>query len=185
MAMRAEAWFVMARAKLKKETSMNEKAKQILRAAWVVVVLAVIVCAFQTPASQRKEKPKMSENTAFGLSKIRQIAITVQELDRAVAFYRDQLGMKHLFTVPRMAFFDCDGIRVMLGLPEQGERHSSIIYFDVDDIQKAFQALSERGIQFSGKPHLIAKLETVDVWLTEFRDSENTVLALMSEVPRK
>ena len=120
------------------------------------------------------------------LAKIGQISINAHDLERAVAFYRDTLGMKHLFTVPRMAFFDCGGIRLMVGLPETAEldHAGSIIYYKVDDIQATHDTLAGRGVQFVTKPHLIAKMPSHDLWMAEFRDSENNVLALMSEVPR-
>lgn len=122
-------------------------------------------------------------SAAFGLSQIGQIALNVHDLERAIAFYRDKLGMKHLFTVPKMAFFECGGIRLMLGLPEKPEfdHPSSIIYFNVDDIQAAFGTLSSRGVLFEGKPHLVAKMPTHDLWMAFFRDSENNLFALMSE----
>src|SRR6266536_1223148 len=85
----------------------------------------------------------------FGLSTIGQIAVNAHDLDRAVGFYRDKLGMKHLFTVPpKMAFFDCAGIRLMLSLPEKPvlDHPSSIIYFKVADIQQASKTLTERGV---------------------------------------
>ena len=76
----------------------------------------------------------------FGLSSIGQIAITVSEIDQAIAFYRDKLGMKFLFQVPNMGFFDCGGIRLMLTAAENpGETYSSILYFKVADIQQAQQ----------------------------------------------
>ncbi len=123
----------------------------------------------------------------FGLSQIGQIALNVHDLERAVAFYRDKLGMKHLFTVPKMAFFECGGIRLMLGLPEKPEfdHPSSILYFKVDDIQIAFRALSSRGVSFEGDPHLVAKMPTHDLWMAFFRDSENNLFALMSEEATK
>lgn len=123
----------------------------------------------------------------FGLSQIGQIALNVHDLERAVAFYCDKLGMKHLFTVPKMAFFECGGIRLMLGLPEKPEfdHPSSIIYFKVDDIQIAFRALSSRGVSFEGDPHLVAKMPTHDLWMAFFRDSENNLFALMSEEATK
>lgn len=122
---------------------------------------------------------------AFGLSQIGQISVTVHDLDRAVGFYRDKLGMKHLFTVPKMAFFDASGIRLMLAVPEPEFDHpSSILYFKVDDIQGAHQTLSGRRVSFEGAPHIIAKLETHDLWMAFFRDSERNLLALMSEVQR-
>ncbi|MDZ7291052.1 MAG: VOC family protein [candidate division KSB1 bacterium] len=129
----------------------------------------------------------MSQSTAFGLSHIGQISVTVHDLERAAEFYRDKLGMKHLFTVPNMAFFDCAGIRLLLGLPKRPEddHPSSIIYFKVGDIQHAFQTLSARGVQFEGQPHLIAKMPAHDLWMAFFRDSENNLLAVMSEVAQK
>ena len=128
----------------------------------------------------------MAEGNELGLSLIGQISVNARELDRAVAFYKEKLGMKHLFTVPKMAFFDCGGIHLMLGVPDRPEfdHPSSIIYFLVKDIQEAHQTLSQRGVKFEGKPHLVAKLEGYDLWLAFFRDSENNVLALMSRVPQ-
>jgi methylmalonyl-CoA/ethylmalonyl-CoA epimerase len=129
----------------------------------------------------------MSNPTELALSQIGQISVTVHNLERAVEFYRDKLGMKHLFTVPHMAFFDCNGIRLMLGIPEKPEfdHPSSVLYFKVDDIQSAFKTLSERGVKFEGQPHLVAKLEIHDLWMAFFRDSENNLLSLMSEMVRK
>lgn len=121
----------------------------------------------------------------FGLAQIGQIGATVTDLDRAVAFYRDTLGMKFLFRVPNMAFFDCAGIRLMLGLREaNGEAFHPILFFRVDDIQKAADTLAERGITFESKPALVAKLEKHDLWLAAFRDPDRNVIELMSEVPR-
>ncbi len=118
------------------------------------------------------------------LGKIAQIAVIVHDLERATAFYRDKLGIKYLFSVPpKMAFFDCDGIRLMLGTPERPDldHPSSILYFKVEDIDAAYAALTERGVSFATKPALIAPMETYDLWLAEFRDSEENVMALMCE----
>lgn len=123
--------------------------------------------------------------TDFGLSAIEQIAVTAHDLDRAVEFYRDKLGMKHLFTVPpTLAFFDCDGIRLMLSLPAKPEfdHPSSIIYFKVDDIQVAHTRLLERGVQFEEEPTFVANMGSYDLWIGAFRDSENNLLAIMSHV---
>jgi predicted enzyme related to lactoylglutathione lyase len=126
-----------------------------------------------------------NSNDSPGLSRIGQIFINVHDLARAVTFYRDSLGMKFLFEVPRMAFFDCGGVRLMLGLADRPEfdHPASILYYRVDDIEAAHAALVSRGVVFSAKPHVVARMPTFVLWLAEFRDSEGNNLALMSEVP--
>jgi catechol 2,3-dioxygenase-like lactoylglutathione lyase family enzyme len=121
----------------------------------------------------------------FGLSAIGQIAFTVSQIDQAIAFYRDKLGMKLLFQIPNMGFFDCGGVRLMLvGAEEsQNEIHSSILYFRVADIHQAQQELSARGVTFEGEPAQIARMPDHDLWMAFFRDLDQNLLALMSEVP--
>jgi methylmalonyl-CoA/ethylmalonyl-CoA epimerase len=129
----------------------------------------------------------MTLPSEFGLSAIEQIAITVKDIDRAVAFYRDQLGMKLLFSAPpNLAFFDCDGIRLMLSPPPKPEfdHPSSIIYFKVDDLQQAYATMADRGVQFEEKPSFVADMGAYDLWLASFRDSENNLLALMGHLPK-
>jgi predicted enzyme related to lactoylglutathione lyase len=118
--------------------------------------------------------------------RIHQIGVTVRDLDRAVAFYRDSLGLTFLFRAPPgLAFFDCGGVRIMLSLPEGGaSAGNSVLYYGAEDIHASHRTLAARGVQFMREPHLIARLPDRDVWLAEFRDSEDNVLALMSEVPR-
>lgn len=124
--------------------------------------------------------------TPLGLSQIGQIAVRVHDLDRAVSFYRDTLGMRFLFQVPNLAFFDCAGVRLMLSPPERPEldHPGSIIYFKVDDLQTAFRVLSERGASFADTPHLIAEMPDHDLWMAFLNDSEGNTLGLMSEIPR-
>ena len=121
------------------------------------------------------------------IDRIGQIAIVVHDLEGAVSFYRDALGLKLLFQVPpKMAFFDCGGIRLMLSLPEKPEfdHPSSILYFSVSDIQEACRRMKLKGVAFESEPHLVAKLESHDLWLAFFRDRDANILALMSEVGR-
>jgi methylmalonyl-CoA/ethylmalonyl-CoA epimerase len=123
--------------------------------------------------------------TDFGLAQIGQIAVPVSNIDRATTFYRDVLGMRFLFQVPPgLAFFDCNGIRLLLDAPAkaQGENYSSIIYYKVPDIQAAFEILNGRGVVFEGEPHLIAKMPDHDLWMAFFRDPDSNLLALMCEV---
>ena len=124
----------------------------------------------------------------FGLSTIGQIAVNVHDLPRAVAFYRDTLGMRLLFEAPpKMAFFDCGGVRLMLSLPETAEydHPASIIYYTVDDIQGAAAVLAARGVAFDSAPHLIAKLPHADLWMAFLRDVDGNPVGLMSEVASK
>jgi len=128
----------------------------------------------------------MSDTNEFGLSTIKQIAINAHDIERATTFYREKLGMKHLFSVPpNLAFFDCDGVRLMLSLPAKPEfdHPSSILYFKVDDIQRAARTLMERGVTFVEQPEFVANMGSYDLWIGAFRDSENNVLAILSEVP--
>ncbi len=120
----------------------------------------------------------------FGLSEIGQIAITVRDLKQATAFYRDTLGIKLLFEVPNMAFFDCGGVRLMLGTAETPEfdHPASILYFRVPDIQAAYEMLVARDVRFEDKPHLVARMPDHELWLAFLRDMDNNLFALMSEV---
>ena len=123
--------------------------------------------------------------TFSGLSRIGQIAVVVHDLGRAVAFYRDTLGMRFLFDAPpKMAFFDCSGIRLMLSLPESAEfdHPGSILYYSVEDIHAAAAALESRGVAFDTPPHVVARLPQADLWMAFFRDPDRNVLAMMSEV---
>ena len=120
------------------------------------------------------------------LTRIGQIAINAHDVDRATAFYRDVLGLTHLFRAGQLSFFECGGIRLMLDKPEKPEldHPSSILYFQVADIQAAFERLKSAGAKFEDEPHLIARMLNHDLWMTFFRDSENNLLALMCEVAR-
>ena len=127
----------------------------------------------------------MAEATAtVGITRIGQIAINIHDLDRAIAFYRDKLGLPLLFTAGTLAFFDCGGVRLMLSHPEKPEfdHPSSILYFNVPDIAAAHRQMLAAGVHFEDQPHFIARMPTHDLWMTFFRDSEQNFLGLMSEV---
>ena len=120
------------------------------------------------------------------LDRIGQIAIITKDIGRAVRFYRDTLGMRFLFEVPNLAFFDCGGVRLMLGGASSAEfdHPGSVIYYKVTDINASFDTLKKRGVEFIDQPHLIAKMEDHDLWMVFFRDTEGNTLALMCEMPR-
>ena len=121
--------------------------------------------------------------TNAGLSRIHQISMRAHDIERAVRFYREALGLPFLFAAPpQLAFFDCNGVRLMLSMPEAEFDHpGSILYFAVEDIQQMHDVLVSRGVTFRTDPHKIATLADREVWLANFKDSEGNMLALMSE----
>jgi methylmalonyl-CoA/ethylmalonyl-CoA epimerase len=123
---------------------------------------------------------------AFGLSRIGQISLAVQDVDRAEAFYRDVLLLRELFRFGDLAFFDCAGVRLLLEKASDLARvsHSSPIYFICHDIALAVRELERRGVAFTSKPHLIAPMEDHDLWMAFFEDPDGHILALMHEAPK-
>lgn len=121
--------------------------------------------------------------SAPNLSRIAQIAIVVTDLERAIAFYRDVLGLQFLFQAPPgLAFFNIDGVRIMLSLPE-GETGSTILYYQTADIHATTAAMKSRGASFESEAHKVANLGKVDLWMAFCRDSEGNMLGVYSEVP--
>ncbi len=119
-----------------------------------------------------------------GLRSIGQVHVSVTDVDRSVRFYRDVLEVPFLFRVPgqSMAFFDCDGVRLYLGVPESEEyRSRGMLYFSVEDIEQAHEALVERGVGFLDPPHLVHRAEDQELWMAFFRDPDGNNLALMQE----
>ena len=129
--------------------------------------------------------PAMQTPT-LSLSRIGQIAIVVKDVERSTAFYRDTLGMRFLFAFPGLAFFDCDGVRLMLSKPETKEfdHPSSTLYFRVADINAAYETLRSRNVEFIDAPHIVARMTDYDLWMAFFRDPDANVFALMSEVTK-
>ena len=126
----------------------------------------------------------MSVADEFQLAAVGQVAVDVKELDRAVSFYRDQLGMRFLFAVPGMAFFDLSGLRLMLNqVAKATDQASSVLYYKVDDLDVAYRTLSERGVRFDSEPAKIADLQDHQLWMAFFKDSEENTLALMATRP--
>jgi catechol 2,3-dioxygenase-like lactoylglutathione lyase family enzyme len=122
-----------------------------------------------------------------GLGPIGQISRQVHDLDAAVRWYRDVLGLTHLFTFGTLAFFDCHGIRLFLsaGEKEVGAPGDSILYFRTDDIEATYGELAKRGISFRGAPHMIHRHASgVEEWMAFFEDLDGKLLALMSQVTR-
>jgi len=117
------------------------------------------------------------------ITKVGQISRTVTDIKQAEAWYRDALGLQHLYTFGTLAFFDCGGTRLFLTQGEQAPGAESILYFYVDDIAAARDALAGRGIAFTHPPHRIhTHADGTEEWMAFFADPEGRPLALMSQV---
>ena len=116
------------------------------------------------------------------LDQLAQIALAVTDLARAKEFYKDVLGMTFLFDAGTMVFFQCGGIRLMIGTGET-PGGGTILYFKVTDIQQTYTALQQKAVAFLQPPHLVARMPSHDLWLAIFKDPDGNTLALMSEIP--
>jgi catechol 2,3-dioxygenase-like lactoylglutathione lyase family enzyme len=116
------------------------------------------------------------------LGAIGQIARPVRNIGEAVAWYGQTLGLPHLFTFGKLAFFDCEGTRLFLEESDDTAA-ASILYFHVSDIQAAHDALRARAVQFVQEPHMIHRHDNgVEEWMAFFHDPEGRPLGLMSQV---
>ena len=115
------------------------------------------------------------------LDRIAQVGMMVKDLDAAVAFYRDKLGVKHLFTAPGMAFFDVGGIRLMLGQATGEYPPATFLYYKVDDIDSAAATLKARGVVQVEAPELAHRAPGMELWLAQFKDQDGNVVFLMCE----
>ena len=121
---------------------------------------------------------------SFGLNTIGQILVPVTDVDRAVAFYRDKLGMAFLFAYPGMGFFDAGGVRLFLGVPEGAQPTGPVtIYYRVDDLDAAVAALESRGVAFDHRPHVVHRTDTAELWMASLTDPDANPVVLMSERP--
>ena len=116
--------------------------------------------------------------------RLAQVALTVGDVDRAKTFYRDVLGLPHLFDAPPgLSFFQAGETRLMLSTSESDDGApggNSILYYGVDDVEAGYQALLAKGVAFEEAPRCIARVDGRDVWLAVCRDSEGNLLGLIS-----
>jgi predicted enzyme related to lactoylglutathione lyase len=128
----------------------------------------------------------MTQGADLSTATVGQLLIPVADLERATAYYRDTLGLQHLFTAPpQMSFFMAGTVRLLVGVREDGatDQRGSAIYFKVADIQATYDTLKGRGALMKDAPHVAHKAPTYTLWLCEFTDPDGNTLLLMSEVP--
>ena len=120
----------------------------------------------------------------IAIQKIGQIGVPVKDLKRAIVFYQEVLELQLLFHTDNMAFFECNGLRLLLSLPEKEQfaYSSSVLYFQAENIKETYESLLGKGVSFIDEPHVVAKMGQTETWMTFFKDTENNTHALMSEV---
>jgi catechol 2,3-dioxygenase-like lactoylglutathione lyase family enzyme len=120
----------------------------------------------------------------LNLSQIGQIALPVADVDRSEAFYEKVIGLRKLFRFGDLTFFDCAGVRLLLEKAHGPITPAGCIYFRCADIALAVAELETRGLAFTSKPHLIAKMDDHDLFMAFFNDPDGHTLALMQEAPK-
>jgi DNA-binding CsgD family transcriptional regulator/catechol 2,3-dioxygenase-like lactoylglutathione lyase family enzyme len=129
---------------------------------------------------------KSMTNAELRLGPIGQISRTVRDIDEACAWYGKVLGLKHLYTFGKLAFFDLGGTRLYLSAEGEAAGPESILYLRVDDIGVAYNELVARGVEFKGAPHLVHRhADGTEEWMAFFKDPEGRFLALLSQVRPK
>ncbi|MGA9191881.1 MAG: VOC family protein [Anaerolineales bacterium] len=123
---------------------------------------------------------------AIGLTGLGQIAVSVEDVERSIRFYRDVLGLPFLFQAEGLAFFDLDGVRLMLAEPESPDdpKHASVLYFKAPNLESKVSALDQAGVEFAGAPHVVHKTDSHELWMAFFYDPDRHLMALMEERPK-
>jgi len=134
-----------------------------------------------SPLSHRSTEPM---TTSLTVERLGQVSLLGRDIARTEAFYRDTLGMSHLFTFGDLAFFQVGETRLfMRAVPDDEWRAGSILYLAVPDIHAGHAMLLERGVAVTGAPHRIHTHDDgTEEWMTFFEDPDGNTLALMASV---
>lgn len=134
------------------------------------------------PKDSALGKGRAVMKTPLALGPIGQISRSVRNIEQSVDWYSSRLGLNHLYTYGKLAFFDCGGTRLFLEQRDE-PMPESVLYLRVPEIEHAYEQLQQRGVVFSSAPHLIHRHENgVEEWMAFFDDLEGRPLALMSQV---
>src|SRR5580658_5935647 len=138
---------------------------------------------FRVPRHSALGRKEINVNDALKLGSIGQLSRSVNDIAQAEAWYGKVLGLPHLYTFGKLAFFDCNGTRLMLTQEGSAATADSILYLRVADIQGAHGELRSRGVEFISAPHLVHKhANGMEEWMAFFKDPEGRTLAIMSQV---
>jgi DNA-binding CsgD family transcriptional regulator/catechol 2,3-dioxygenase-like lactoylglutathione lyase family enzyme len=137
---------------------------------------------FRAPKGSALSRREKTVDASFRLGPIGQIARSVKDIKQAEAWYGGVLGLQHLYTFGKLAFFDCGGTRLYLTQEADVPKEESILYLRVADIEKAHIELKERGVEFTSAPHMIHRhADGTEEWMAFFKDPEGRLLAIMSQ----
>jgi catechol 2,3-dioxygenase-like lactoylglutathione lyase family enzyme len=138
---------------------------------------------FRVPKASALSSRKTTMNAPFKLDRIGQISRSVKDIRQAEAWYRDVLGLTHLYTFGKLAFFDLGGTRLFLTQEAAAPTPESILYLFVSDIETAHDTLKSRGVEFTNAPHMIHRhADGTEEWMAFFKDPEGRTLGLMAQV---
>src|ERR1700693_6461982 len=123
----------------------------------------------------------MPKDAVPALARIKQIAVPVRDVKEAARFYRDTLGLKHLFDAPpALSFFDCGGVRLMLAGPEaqgkDGAEQHPVLFYDVSDIRKAHARIKSSGATSIEEPHIITRMNGREIWISSVSDGQGNIV---------
>ena len=136
----------------------------------------------QAPKQSALKHKETAVNAPTSLGPIGQISRSVRNVKESQTWYAEILGIPHLYTFGKLAFFDCSGIRLMLTEEAGSASSESVLYLRVADIAAAHDSLRSRGVQFINAPHMIHKhADGMEEWMAFFKDPEGRTLAIMSQ----
>lgn len=128
------------------------------------------------------EESIMKDEVSF--ERVGQIARTVSDVKKSEAWYRDVLGLQHLYTFGTLAFFECGRTRLMLSGEKGTAEAESVIYLTTPDIKASYAALQAKGARFTHAPHMIHKHEDgTEEWMAFIEDPDGRPIGLMATYP--
>jgi len=118
----------------------------------------------------------------FKLGAIGQISRKVKDIETARRWYGEVLGLSHLYSFGKLAFFDLCGVRLFLSEDRAASNDESILYFRVEDIHHACRMLTARGVVFTDQPRMIHRhADGMEEWMAFFADPDGKAMAIMTQ----